>query len=422
VLTLPVTSRLTLVASVAIAAVAAACGGTDTNPPGPGNAGSPPITAGSGGSIAGQAGASGGSLGGSGGGDLGGGGNGGSAGGTAGSGGANTMPTLLSQTGLYTDIKTRALSPDVKAFTPAYTLWSDGATKNRYVYMPPGKKINTDEMEFWQYPEGFKLWKDFTSDGKLIETRLLQKTADGKASWYMVAYKWKDDYSDAEAVPMGAQNARDTQHDIPSQEDCKGCHTALGDYSIGFTALMLSHNLPDSLNLAKVAELGWLTTAPAPTGYVLPGTEPEKAALGYMHANCGMCHNFRSQVYKTKVALDLWTHLDQISSTQTTRAYLSMVCDQWPGDPAGATPHDKFDPIKACDPGHATGAAMETDISKLKRIAPKNATESGIIDLMALRATGMVGEMKQMPPLGTEKKDDMGLAAITAWLNALPAN
>ncbi len=340
------------------------------------------------------------------------------------------MPTLLSETGLYTDIKAKALAPGVKKFTPAYTLWSDGATKNRFVFMPEGKKINTEEMEFWQYPAGFKLWKDFTRDGKLIETRLLQKLGDGKADWYMVAFKWKDDYSDAEAVPMGVPNAMGTEHDVPSQESCKGCHSALGDYSIGFTALMLSHNLPDSLNLSQVAELGWLTAAPAATGYKIPGTEVESAALGYLHANCGMCHNTKSQVYKTKVTLDLWTHLDaaHLANVQSTNAWLSMVCDQWPGGVDGPTnpatgmkDYDKFNPMVACDPGHATGALMDTDISKLKRIAPKDAANSGIIDLMALRATGMVGEMKQMPPIGSEKKDDAGLAAVTAWLNALPA-
>jgi hypothetical protein len=414
---LPLTSRFSLVAAVVAATVAAACsdpaatepmnqaGATSAGSAGMAQAGGGTGGAGSGGGLGGQSVAG---------------------GGASGMGGVNTMPTLLSETGLYADIKARALAPGVKAFAPAYTLWSDGASKNRYVFMPEGKKITSDEMEFWQYPEGFKLWKDFTRDGKLIETRLLQKLGDGKANWYMVAFKWKDDYSDAEAVPMGVPNAMGTAHDVPSQEDCKGCHSALGDYAIGFSALMLSHDLPDSLNLAQIAALGWLTTPPAAAGYALPGTETEKAALGYMHANCGMCHNIKSQVYKTSVSLDLWTHLGQIDAVQKTRAYLSLVCDQWPGDPNALPPavaHDKFGPITECETGHATGANMDkTEISKPKRLVPKDPANSSIIDLMTLRATGMVGEMKQMPPIGTELKDDAGLAAITTWLNSLPAN
>jgi hypothetical protein len=336
----------------------------------------------------------------------------GSAGMGGGNGGAeNKMPVLLSETGLYSDIKTRTIASDVRPFVPAYTLWSDSADKHRFVYMPPGKTINTENMEFWQYPAGFKLWKDFSRDGKLIETRLLMKLSDGLTDWYMVAFKWRDDYSDADAVPDGEMNAMGTQHDIPSKEGCLGCHSSMSDNAIGFSALMLSHSQPNSVTLTEVMQLGWLSKPPA-APFALPGNDVEKAALGYMHANCGMCHNTKSQVYKAKASLDLWAHLDQLQSVQQTRAYLSMVCDQWPGD--------KFSPITACEPNHATGAAMDTDISKPKRVMPKEPANSGIHDLMALRATGMVGEMKQMPPLGTEMVDATGLAAVDAWINALP--
>jgi hypothetical protein len=367
-----------------------------------------------GGQSGGNAGAGAGTGGAQAGGGAGGASAGGGMGGMGGMGGADTMPTLLSQTGLYSDIQAKTLAADVHPFTPAYLLWSDGAVKHRYVYMPPGAKIITDDMEYWQYPAGFKLWKDFTRDGKLIETRLLMKISGGIADWYQMAFKWKDDYSDAVAIPAGEQNAMGTMHDIPSKDDCKGCHSTMKDGAIGFSAVMLSHNQPDSLNLTQIDQMGWLTTSPKAGGYTLPGNDTEKAALGYLHANCGMCHNGRSQVYKTKVTLDLWSHLDKLDSVQNTFAYLSMVCDQWPGS-------DKFTPITSCEAGHATGALMDTDISTLKRIAPKDPAQSGIHDLMALRATGMVGMMKQMPPLGTEITDPTGMAQVDAWINSLPA-
>ena len=302
-------------------------------------------------------------------------------------------------------------------FTPVYTLWSDGATKQRYVYMPPGGKITTDAaangMEFWEFPVGFKLWKDFSRDGKLIETRLLMKTG-GLADWYMMAFLWKDDYSDAVAVPMGQMNAMATQHDVPPQEACTGCHGTMWDNALGFTALMLSHNLPDSLNLQQIDQMGWLTKSPAAAGYALPGTQAEKDAFGYLHANCGMCHNSQSKIYKTKVGLDLWTHLDELSDVTKLKAYLSTVCDQWP---AGANPATT---ISSCEAGHATGTNMDTDISKLKRITPKDKANSGLYDLMSLRGTGMADMMKQMPPIGTEVADTDGLAKLETLINGLP--
>jgi hypothetical protein len=412
-----VTSRLPLVSVLVLAAVTA-CGSTNDNPGGVAGASSVAGVAngGSAGSAAGSAGQSGAGAGvggnAAGGGAGGGGASGGGAGGTGGV--VDPMPTLLSQTGLFSDIKAKTLATGVHKFTPAYALWSDGAVKQRYAYMPPGGKINTSDMQYWQYPAGFKLWKDFSRDGKLIETRLLQKLSDGITDWYMVAFKWKDDYSDAEAVPMGAMNAMGTMHDIPSKEDCKGCHASMKDHALGFTAVQLSHALPDSLNLTQIDQMGWLSTPAKAGGYPLPGNDTEKAALGYLHANCGMCHNYKSQVYKTKVALDLWTYPDKIATVAEMPAYLSTVCDQWPGA-------DKFTPITACEAGHATGAPMDAaEISKPKRIVPKNPTESSLHDLMGLRATGMVGMMKQMPPLGSEIPDPTGLGVVDAWINALP--
>jgi hypothetical protein len=345
---------------------------------------------------------------------------GGGAGGSAGSGGAdNPMPTMLSQTGLYSDITAKTLSPGVYAFEPTYALWSDTAAKKRWVYMPPGGKIQTDAnnrgMEFWQFPKGFKLWKEFSRDGKVIETRILQKLGDGVKDWYMVAFKWNETQSDALALPDGEMNAMGTQHDIPTKKQCEDCHATTYDNALGFSALQLSHDDPTGgMTIAKAVELGWFNTAPPATGYKLPGTEVEQKALGYMHANCGMCHNTFSNVFNAKTSINLWTRLDQIDSVQKTAAYLSLVCDQWPGV------NDKQTPFPTeCEPGHATGATMDIkDLSKAKRVVPKDIANSSVHHLMSTRISA--GATSQMPTIGTEMVDTAGgLAAVEAWINSL---
>jgi hypothetical protein len=345
----------------------------------------------------------------------------GGGGGSGGSGGAvDPMPKLLSQTGLFTDMVQQTLAPGVYAYEPAYKLWSDGADKKRWVYMPPGGKIQTDAvlhgMDYWVYPTGFKLWKEFRRDGKLIETRLLQKLGDGVTNWYMVAFKWKDDHSDAEALPDGEMNSMGTQHDIPDQKACGSCHGTMYDNALGFSAVQLSHNIAGSMNLDQASQLGWFNTPPAPGGYKLPGTPVEQAALGYLHANCGICHNSLSKLFTGKTSLDLWARSEQLQSVQTTRAYLSLVCDQWPSV-KGLTP-----PITECAAGHATGAPMDiTDISKAKRIVPKDPANSSVHDLMSLRVAGATADSIQMPPLATEIPDTMGgIKALEDWINSLP--
>jgi hypothetical protein len=168
------------------------------------------------------------------------------------------------------------------------------------------------------------------------------------------------------------------------------------------------------MTIDQASQLGWFNQPPAPGGYKLQGTEVETKALGYMHANCGICHNSFSKLYSAKSSLDLWTRLDQLSVPQT-RAYLSMVCDQWPG------PGGKTSPITSCEAGHATGAAMDIkDISKMKRIAPKDPANSGVHDLMSLRVAGATADSIQMPPIATEIKDPTGLKTVEDWINSLP--
>ena len=125
-------------------------------------------------------------------------------------------PMLLSQTGLYADVAAGTLAPGVYAFQPQYPLWSDSASKRRWVSIPAGMKIDTSDMDFWDYPSGTKFWKEFTRDGAdgkpvRVETRLLMKRSPG--DWFAMAFKWNAQLTDAVAVPAGVKTPN-TQHDI----------------------------------------------------------------------------------------------------------------------------------------------------------------------------------------------------------------
>ena len=56
--------------------------------------------------------------------------------------GAESLPERLSQTGLYADLATKQVAPDLLAFTPQYPLWSDGARKSRWISLPAGTSID----------------------------------------------------------------------------------------------------------------------------------------------------------------------------------------------------------------------------------------------------------------------------------------
>src|SRR5262245_45194627 len=75
------------------------------------------------------------------------------------------LPERLSATGLFAAQPAESLAPGVRSFRPRFELWSDGASKRRWIWLPPGTQIDTSDMDAWQLPVGTKLWKEFTRDG-----------------------------------------------------------------------------------------------------------------------------------------------------------------------------------------------------------------------------------------------------------------
>ena len=51
------------------------------------------------------------------------------------------LPASLAETGLYADGQVGRIAPGVRAFSPQYPLWSDGAVKRRWIWLPPGTMI-----------------------------------------------------------------------------------------------------------------------------------------------------------------------------------------------------------------------------------------------------------------------------------------
>ena len=148
-------------------------------------------------------------------------------------------PLLLSETGLTTP--DGALAPGVLPFTVRWPLWSDGSEKDRFLLLPSGATLDVADADAWRFPVGTKAWKTFRVDGVPIETRLLHKQADG---WTATAFLWREDGTDAEAVPEGVPDARGTTHDVPDRKACFTCHRGSADFLLGVSALQLAHQ-PD---------------------------------------------------------------------------------------------------------------------------------------------------------------------------------
>ena len=285
-------------------------------------------------------------------------------------------PELLSETGLYTDISTESLAEDVMPYDVAWPFWTDGAEKDRFLALPEGSQIDTSDPNVWTFPVGTKAWKHFAYDGAKVETRLVEHTADG---WTWVSYQWREDGSDADVVPFGVTNANEGGHDIPSSEQCAMCHLSEGFLGIG--AIQFGDDNP-SAPLAALAT-GDMITHPIEESTAVPGEGATREALGYLHGNCGYCH-----------ADHFW-----LAPHYTLRLRM-LVGTQSPAESQAEST--------------AVNAVTHHDLGTTVAVAPGDPNASQVYQRMAKRS------LLQMPPLGTERVDDLGLTAVREWIENIP--
>lgn len=218
-------------------------------------------------------------------------------------------PPTLAETGFD--------DPRVRAYTPAYPLWSDGAAKQRWILLPEGTTIDTSDPDRWRFPVGTKFWKSFERDGVRVETRLIEKLREPN-DWVMVAYAWNQAQTEAVAVPEGMMDHLGTDHDVPTTRDCGSCHLGVEDRVLGFGAVQLGSEL------ATLEAEGLLSDPIAP--FAIPGNDLERDVLTYFHANCGPCHNRDAIASRPDYTpIDMWLELDEIATVEGTPAYRTTV-------------------------------------------------------------------------------------------------
>jgi hypothetical protein len=227
---------------------------------------------------------------------------------------------------------------------------------------------------------GTKLWKEFRRDGVRVETRLLQKLGPRDEHWVGVAYLWDADQGDAAAVSGGAKNALGTAHDVPDAGQCIGCHGGRKSHVLGFSAVQLSAPAGEgAFDLEELVATGRLTDPPA-GAFDVPGDETERAALGYLHANCAHCHNQERpdtdgpRCFDPQKDVDFLLSVGELGAPSDTAAYRTTDCCIVPGDSESS--------------------------SLIERISQREGRSA-------------------MPPLSTEEVDDAGVKLLRRWIDGM---
>jgi hypothetical protein len=310
---------------------------------------------------------------------------------------AGVPPQSLECTGLYTDIVAKQIAPGVRAYAPAIPLWADFAEKQRWIWLPPGTKIDATNPKEWTFPVGTKVWKEFSRDGKRVETRLFEKLHAG--FWVWTTYRWSADEKSASQATGGdiPWSSDGGLYHIPTHDECDQCHRGRNDRLLGFEQVSLGLSGATGLTLAKLVEEGLISPASASTSLKVgdDGTGAAAPAMSWLHINCGVtCHNENPN--STGYGAGMLLRLDPALldgrpstdfDTRTTTLDMTVNTPTWNGQ---------------------------------IRIIPGDPGDSLLVKLITNRGTSNPVD-NQMPPIATYIVDTVDTQKVISWIAKMPA-
>ena len=240
------------------------------------------------------------------------------------------FPKELSEFSFFKDTHAQIPSDGVVPYELISSLFSDYSYKQRWVYIPEGKKASFRKDEVFDFPVGSALIKTFyypidernLSLGKqLMETRLLLRKQNG---WKAVSYAWNEDQDEAIIKKAGKTiladwidfkgKSRSVRYRVPNKNQCKECH-ANNDavMPIGPKARNLNkiYNYQDeSINqLIKWMKLEYIdniqTELNTPVDWKDDTYSLDERVRSYLDINCGHCHISTGGANSTGLYLDL---------------------------------------------------------------------------------------------------------------------
>jgi uncharacterized repeat protein (TIGR03806 family) len=311
-------------------------------------------------------------------------------------------------------------------------LFTDYASKYRYVFIPEGSAASYSEAEVMDFPVGSVLVKTFAMpentafrDGAelLIETRLLIHRQNG---WVALPYYWdpEDNGDDASLAPLGEDIANmttshngvdlDFTYSVPDWTACTSCHTRLSEgestfMPIGPKARFLNKDFTyDDSQVANQltywAEGGILTGLPDDMSSIMKATSFDDSivasnlsdealndtAKAYLDINCAHCH-------RNELTLG-----EGFSGPAGSSGLQVEYNRPYADDPT------KFGTCKVAVAGGDDDYPFD--------VIPQDSGNSYLLFRMNTNDS-----RHRMPELGRATIHDEGVALIRAWIDSLPA-
>ena len=297
------------------------------------------------------------------------------------------LPATLSEFGFFADASAQVPAARVTPYRLNTPLWSDGAVKLRFVYIPAGMQARAAGENLLELPVGAALIKTFAfpdhGERRLIETRVLLHRASG---WVALPYLWNAEQTEAKLALAGARVPVTTpageaiNYRVPNKNQCKECHGLNGAVvPIGPKARNLSHDWLTSFAASGMLDRVPEVAHPVPLWEDHARVDAAAAARGYLDANCAHCH--QPGATASNSGLDLrWEQADPQAIGIMKR------------------------PVAA---GRGAG-------DLLFDVVPGKPQESILVHRMSSLEGGVA-----MPELGKATVDEDGLAVVERWIAGL---
>ena len=198
-------------------------------------------------------------------------------------------------------------------------LFSDYASKARFIYLPKGESANYNAEKVLDFPKGTIIAKTFyypkdqrkpEKGNILLETRIL---IHEEAGWKALPYVWNEKQSEAYLDVAGTQTEvqwkdekgkkQKLNYSVPNMNQCKGCHSYKNEiHPIGPSVRQLNkdyHYAGGKMNQLKKWESNNILTGmpkldqvPKLAIWNKPSTGTiDERARAYLEINCAHCHN-----------------------------------------------------------------------------------------------------------------------------------
>jgi uncharacterized repeat protein (TIGR03806 family) len=357
------------------------------------------------------------------------------------------FPRLLSETGLFIDTAKHQPEPGLIPYDVNSPLWSDNASKQRFIALPGDAKIDPNTSRGWNFPDGAALVKTFSLDMKTgdpkscrrLETRVMLRQG---GQWTGYTYIWNDAQTDAELAPASGvdvtytvDSRQQTWH-YPSRAECLVCHSRAANFVLGLSSFQMNRNFDYGHGridnqIRNLEHLGLFTIDYAPAlrerlknDLHAKGVNSDDAAkrAEELTDTTGQREAGKSSLLTQSLA-ELPHLADPADAAQSlnarARSYLQANCAHCHVEAGGGNASVDLEftsdaaKTKMFD-SPAQSNLLGTPDAKL--IATGHPEKSIIYHRMTLRGTG------QMPPVGSNVVDTRGAALIKEWIAKMPAS